>query len=168
MKEPMAKASSLTRTTWTPDPAAERSFARTASISEPSRLVRSFATPTATSTSVARTSRQNDKRGKSVPTRSAEVDAEERRAADVLAVRRNQVGVAEPDRFERDCEREGDHGDREPADAQRGQADDDPDDGAPRARPASGAIGNGTFQLSVSGPRRKPATPASVSCASDT
>ena len=41
MNDPIAKEMSFTRTTSMPAPAAERSLARTASISEPSRLVRS-------------------------------------------------------------------------------------------------------------------------------
>ena len=62
MKAPMAKARIFTRTTLMPAPAADRSFARTASMAEPSRLRRSFATDTATRTSSPSTRRQDQPR----------------------------------------------------------------------------------------------------------
>ena len=45
MNEAMAKATTFTKTTLTPTPAAERSLARTASMAEPRELRRSMATP---------------------------------------------------------------------------------------------------------------------------
>ena len=63
MNDEIAKLAIFTPVTFTPMPAAERSLARTASIAEPSALVRSHATPSATATSVKRHSSPNSMRG---------------------------------------------------------------------------------------------------------
>ena len=67
MKAASAKPMSLTRTTLMPAAAAERSSARTASIDEPRRLVRSQLTPNATSTRTTRHRMPKAGRGKSFP-----------------------------------------------------------------------------------------------------
>ena len=56
-----------------------------------------------------------------------QVEPEERRAGDVLALDRHQVDVAEPHRFERDRERQRDHRDGQAADAHRGEREHDAD-----------------------------------------
>src|SRR6266851_5241579 len=96
MKAPIANATILTRTTSMPAPAADRSLARTASMAEPSRLVRSLATPNATASSTASTTRQNDSRGKSVPARDRRFRPN--RADDSCAQRREERSDRKRDR----------------------------------------------------------------------
>ncbi len=67
MNAAMAKPISLTRTTLIPAAAAERSSARTASMDEPNRLVRSQLMPNATSMSTTRHRIPKAGRGKSLP-----------------------------------------------------------------------------------------------------
>ena len=66
MKDAIAKLAIFTAVTFTPMPAADRSLARTASIAEPSALVRSRAMPSAT-------------RDEGEETQQSELDARERR-----------------------------------------------------------------------------------------
>ena len=79
MNEAMAKLRTLTRTTLTPTPAAERSLARTASIAEPSELLRSRATPSATTHEREQAQQPELDPGEVVAAPDAEIDAEQRR-----------------------------------------------------------------------------------------
>ena len=59
MNDEIAKLATFTRTTFTPIPAADRSLARTASMAEPSVLVRNRATLQATAMRAKRQSNPN-------------------------------------------------------------------------------------------------------------
>ena len=128
MNEAMAKLTTFTRTTLTPMPAAERSLARTASMAEPSELVRSRATHQATTHERDQAEQAELEAGEGLAGADAEVEAEQRRAAHRAPLELDDLGVAEPHRLDRVRERERDHAEREPAQAQRRQADDDADD----------------------------------------
>ncbi len=128
MNAAMANARIFTRTTLMPAPAADRSFARTASMAEPSRLRRSNATDTATITSTPSTRRQNCEAWVVGADARTEIEPEELRAADVPAFGRHVVGVVEPHGLHRVGHGERHHGDEQATDADRREADDHTDD----------------------------------------
>ena len=74
-----------------------------------------MATPTATTTQTIRHMKPNDRRGNSLPTPDAEVDPEDLGLPDGVAVGLDEIGVAEPDRFDAEREREGDDPEHEAA-----------------------------------------------------
>src|SRR5579871_6869743 len=167
MNDAIAKAPSLVRTTLMPDAAADRSLARTASMAEPMRLVRIFATTNAVSTRVARTTKQNGRRGKAdpCPTRRSMP----KRVGPLIglpllltkSVFRNQYASTATARA-RVTTANG-----RPRMRVAGRPTTTPTTVAPKAAKI-GAIGKGTPQLTVSGLRRNAATPANTSWASDT
>ena len=167
MNEPIANATTFVRTTSIPAAAATRSFVRTASIFEPSRLVRSFATPSATSTSTARTRKQNSSRGSAVPAptrRSIPRNDGPATSLPLLGTKsllRNQNASSATASASVTTAR------GRPRTRIAGSPTTTPIAIAPSAA-SSGAIGKGTPQLVVSGERRKPPAPARVSWANET
>ena len=110
-------------------PAAERSLARTASIAEPSELVRSRATPNATTTQHDQAHEPELQAREVLPGTDAEVDAEQLRLPDAccrrsstMSVLRNQIASMAKASAKRD-DAEG-----QAPQPQRGEADEDADD----------------------------------------
>ncbi len=128
MNAAMANARIFTRTTLMPAPAADRSFARTASMAEPSRLRRSNATDTATITSTAEHDEAELDAWVVGADARTEIEPEELRSADVPAFSRNVVGIVEPHRLHRIGHRERHHRDEQATDADGRETDDHTDD----------------------------------------
>jgi len=167
MNAPIPKAASLVAVTFTPDAAAERSLARTASIRVPRRLRRKYTTPMATITATTRHSIPNAARGysppvpmprfrpkidgdgTSIPDESTKSVLRNQNASSVYAIVSVTTATVRP-RIRK-----------------AGKPITTPMTAANTAA-SSGAIGNGTFQLVVIGPTRNAATPAIASCARDT
>ena len=146
MNEAIAKLTTFTKTTLTPIPAAERSLARTASIADPSALVRSRATPKATTTQTIRHMKPKDRRGKSLPIPTPRSSPKSFGCRDRVAERVDELGVAEPDRLDAERERQCDDPERQAAQAEGWEADEDADDRRGESR--RGAERSGTARPS--------------------
>ena len=134
MNDAIAKLSTFTNTTLTPMPAAERSLARTASIAEPSELLRKQGHARRDDDADDQAHEPERQAWEVLAGTDAEVDAEDLGLPDGVAEGLDEVGVAEPDRFDAERQREGDDAERQPPQPQGGEPDEHAHDGRRRRR----------------------------------
>src|ERR1700722_3734795 len=166
MNAAIANAVSFVRNTLMPAAAADRSLARTASMAEPSRLVRSLATPSPTMMSMTSTMKQKARRGKAAPAPTSRLSPNSDGATTFAPLLLTKLVFSNQNDSTNTARANVTTANGRPRMRAAGRPTTIPTTMEPSAARTS-AIGNGTPQLSVSGLSRNPAQPASTNWASE-